>query len=308
MPQSRGASGLEAGVLQSPGSSLGDGGPQATVNASADSPGGSVVFDPNSLVADDEFTFETHEVIKRYLESNFRTTLDKDVRKIMHKEHPVPRTPVMKAPKVDQFVLDHLSNRFPQSRDNELGTIQKALLRVAGPLSCLWSELIDNDLVKDEDSVISVHDVLSVVQRTLVLLGNANELVSQARRCTILRSVDQGLEKYGKKHPTNNQELLFGNEFCTNLKSQVESDKALSQVVQLSHRYQPYDQKARQTTLGHSKKQFFRQSPAGNMGSRQGNATPSNKQPYKQQTRHSQASSQQPKSQTHKQLGKSARS
>ena len=86
--------------------------------------------------------------------------------------------------------------------------MQAALLRSAGPLSCLWSELIDNNLVRDEESMINVHNILVVVQRTLVLLGNANELISQARRCNILRSVDQRLEKYGKKHPTNNQEHL----------------------------------------------------------------------------------------------------
>lgn len=175
----------------------------------------------------------------------------------MHKAHPLPRTPVMKVPKVDRFVLDHLHQRFPKSRDAELGTIQSALLRAAGPLSCLWSELLDNDLLKEEESMINVHDVLNVVQRTLVLLGNANELISQTRRCNILRAVDQGLEKYGKEPRSKSQEFLFGNEFCSQLKAQVESDKALTQVVQLSHRYQPYDQKARQTTLGRSKKQFF---------------------------------------------------
>ena len=52
---------------------------------------------------------------------------------------------------------------------------------------------------------------------------------------------------------------MFGKEFCSQLKTQVESDKTLTQVVQLSHRYKPYDQRARQSTLGRSKKQFFRQ-------------------------------------------------
>ena len=119
----------------------------------------------------------------------------------MHKVHPIPCMPVMKVPKVDRFVLDHLNQRFPKLRDAELGTIQAALLRSAGPLSCLWSELLDNDLLKEEDSMINVHDVLNVVQRTLVLLGNANEIISQARRCNILRAVDQDLEKYGKEPP-----------------------------------------------------------------------------------------------------------
>ena len=116
--------------------------------------------------------------------------------------------------------------------------------------------------------MINVHNVLSVVQRTLVLLENANKLVSQTRICNILRSVDQGLEEYGKEPPTNSEEFLFGKEFCPKLKAKVESDKTLAQVVQISQRYQPYDQKSHQSTLGCSKKQFFRPGPAGNSGSR----------------------------------------
>jgi len=113
--------------------------------------------------------------------------------------------------------------------------------------------------------VVNVHDVLEVVQCTLVLLGNANELISQTRRCTILKCVDQSLEKYGKDPRKSNGDLLFGREFCAQLKSQVESDKALSQVVNMAHRYQPYG-KSHQTTLGRSKKQFFLAKPCRQVG------------------------------------------
>ena len=71
-------------------------------------------------------------------------------------------------------MMDHLKHRYPKSRDAELGTIQSALLFVAGPLTCLWSDLLDNNLLADEAAVISTQDVLNVVQRTLVLMGNAN--------------------------------------------------------------------------------------------------------------------------------------
>lgn len=160
-----------------------------------------MVFDPSSLAANDEFTFETQEVIKQYLEKNFRTTIDKGVQKTMHIEHLVPRTFVMKMPKVDQFVLDHLSQCFPQSHDNQLDTLQAALQRSAGLFSCLWAELIDNELVKDEDSVMNVIRCVEYCPMHLGIVGNPNELISQARRCNILQAVDQGLEKHGKKPP-----------------------------------------------------------------------------------------------------------
>ena len=67
VPHSRGVSRLDAGVLQSPVNSLGDGGPQDAGSSGVSSQGGSILFDPKSLTADDEFSFKTHEEIKRYL-------------------------------------------------------------------------------------------------------------------------------------------------------------------------------------------------------------------------------------------------
>ena len=86
----------------------------------------------------------------------------------------------MKVPKVDCYMTDHLRQRFPKSRDGELGTVQAALLSAAGLLTCLWSDLLDNNLLADESAVINVHDVLNIIQQTLVLMGNAYELLSQA--------------------------------------------------------------------------------------------------------------------------------
>ena len=220
----------------------------------------SVAFDPTAVAPSDEFVFDTHEVINNYLEKHFRSSLDKDVQNSMHKMHPVPRTPVMKVHKVDHYMMDHLRQCFPKSRDGELGT-------------CLWSDLLDNNLLADKLAVINVHDVLNIIQRTLVLMGTANELLSQARRCNILQRVDKTLEKYSKEPHSNSQEFLFGEEFCSQLKSKVESDTTLSQVISLLKRFQPYGEQSRdscQTTLGHSKQQFFQRGPAGKVGFWQG--------------------------------------
>ena len=39
----------------------------------------SVAFDPDSVAPSDEFVFDTHEVITKYLEKHFRSSLHKDV-------------------------------------------------------------------------------------------------------------------------------------------------------------------------------------------------------------------------------------
>jgi len=78
------------------------------------------------------------------------------------------------------FYASHLKQNYPKSRDVELGTIQSALLSATGLLTCLWADIINNDLQADEEAVVNVHNVLDIVQRTLMLMGKANELVSQA--------------------------------------------------------------------------------------------------------------------------------
>jgi len=126
--------------------------------------------------------------------------------------------------------------------------------------------------------VVNVHDVLDIVQHTLVLLGNTNELISQSRRSNILRCVDGSLEKYANEARPNSGEFLFGEGFCTQLKGKVgkvESDTTLAQVVSLSKRYHPYGERprdSRRPTLGRSK-QFFRKGPAGGVGHRQGQSS-----------------------------------
>jgi len=50
-----------------------------------------------------------------------------ETRESMFKAHPVPSIPVMKAPKVDEFVLSHSRARFPRSNEAQLQTIQTVL-------------------------------------------------------------------------------------------------------------------------------------------------------------------------------------
>ena len=104
---------------------------------------------------------------------------------------------------------------------------------MVGPLTCLWSDLLDNNLVANESVIINAHDVLYVVQGTLVLMGNTNELLSQTHRHQILQCANKNLEKYFKDPRPNSQEYHFGEEFCSQLKSKVELDTALSQFVSL---------------------------------------------------------------------------
>jgi len=145
--------------------------------------------------------------------------------------------------------------------------MQSALLYVAGLLTCLWSDLLDSNLLAGEGGTVNAHDVLNVIQRSSVLMGNTNELLSQSRRCNILQCADKTLEMYGKDPAPLFRDTLFGHDFCTQLKGKIDSDTTLSQVVSISKCYHPYADKQRQSTLGRGRQQFFRDGPAGRTGS-----------------------------------------
>ena len=108
--------------------------------------------------------------------------------------------------------------------------------------------------------MVNAHDVLNVIQHMLVLLDNANELISQTRRCYILQYIDKSLEKYGKEPAPSSRDTLFGDNFCSRLKWKVESDTMLAQVVSMSKRYHPYmmDNEHHQSTWGEVANSFFK--------------------------------------------------
>ena len=152
----------------------------------------------------------------------------------MYKAHPVPRTFAAKPPVADKFVKDYLKSCFPK-QDGKLARLQSAILKVCGPMTCMWSDLIEQNLLDDPDATISVHDVLEIIQRSLVLLGNANGLLSQMRRTNILELADKSLGKYCQDSPSQAGEFLFGPEFTNHLQDKVESDASLAKVVSSSH-------------------------------------------------------------------------
>ena len=82
-----------------------------------------------------------------------------------------------------------LLDKILKSCDSELGMVQYALNSTTAPITCLWAELLDNNLVEDTDSLMN--NVLNVIQYFLVLQGDANKLVSLTRRCNIIQFVDK---------------------------------------------------------------------------------------------------------------------
>ena len=69
--------------------------------------------------------------------------------------------------------------------------------------------MIDQGLTHQEDATIGISDVTDAIQRTLVLLGNANNYISETRREWALEAIHPTLKKYGKGNFTEAEEHVW---------------------------------------------------------------------------------------------------
>ena len=94
------------------------------------------------------------------------------------KDFPKPDCNAMVVPKLDDEVKDQLKKK---GKDPHFGSeksmykIQEHNLDVAGPLTCLWADLLNKEAITPDQTLL-------LIQRALVLLGTASHYVSQERR------------------------------------------------------------------------------------------------------------------------------
>ena len=207
------------------------------------------LFDPSLDREDkDEYKFDVPEVIGKYLEQHFRKGLSKEERTAMLKRHPKPNSKVMVPPRLDQFVSDFAPKKVDKARDAALSKIQGSLLYAVNPLTNMWAGLIEQGLVDDPEALIPVPDVLDIIQRSIVLIGNANSLVSETRREVALDAIHSSLKKYAKGDFKDAGSDLFGEKFKDELVKKVEADSALSKAVRIvSHTSKVYQSLQSQT-------------------------------------------------------------
>ena len=109
--------------------------------------------------------------------------------------------------------------------------------------------------------------VLDLIQRTMCLVGNASECISQSRRARILGAIDPTWSKFGSEDFPKARET-FGEQFQTKLTSKVEKETALAKAVLITKRHKKESHSTRKP--GQKSDNFFRRSPAARYGGRQG--------------------------------------
>ena len=79
---------------------------------------------------------------------------------------------------------------------------------------------------RNQDLLVPATEVLALCQRTLHVVNDAAEMVSQEWHPKILDTMDPSWEKFGTKSFPNTGKFLFGNDFKSFLADRVEKDWA----------------------------------------------------------------------------------
>ena len=131
-----------------------------------------VEFDPSVEPKD---SWEPPKAIAGFLEKQFNRCLEDSEKEAILKDFPKPSCKAVTAPKLDDEVKEQLRRK---GRDPHFGSektlfeIQEMVLEVAGPLTCLWADLLN------KQANITPEDTLLLVQRALVLLGSTSHTIS----------------------------------------------------------------------------------------------------------------------------------
>ena len=94
-----------------------------------------------------------------------------------------------------------------------------------GPLTCLWSDLLN------KEAKVSSEDILLLIQCALVLLGSASHTVSQERRKIAWSRINPQLKTLATEEYDKRESNLFGPGFLRRIWSL--SPRSLSPIVHL---------------------------------------------------------------------------
>ena len=132
-------------------------------------------LDPN--VAAEE-NWVSSQSVATFLEKHFERCLSSEKRETILKDFPKlspkPDCPVLEVLTLDEPVKDHLKRK---GKDPHFGSekthykLQGQVLDLAGPLTCLWADLLN------ADAKVKREDVLLLVQWILVLLGSVSNSI-----------------------------------------------------------------------------------------------------------------------------------
>ena len=185
-----------------------------------------VEFDPT---VEPEDSWAPSKAMESFIEKHFNRSLTPSERKAIMKDFPKPTCKALEVPRLDEQVKDHLKGKGKDphfGQEKSLFKLQEAVLDVAGPLTCLWGDLLN------EQARVSTEDILMLIQRSLVLLGSASHAISQERRKVAWARINPKLKSLAEEDYGKRDGNLFGPGFLEKASKRLERDKTIAKVSQ----------------------------------------------------------------------------
>ena len=189
--------------------------------------------------------------------------MEKEEREAIFKAHPRPDAKACAVPMPDKYITDFLGNKFPKDQDAQDKKIQASVLAITRPLTSAWQTLLEASVGEDTDLRVPATDVVDMIQRTICMIGNSSELISQKRRANILAAIDRSWGKFSTEKFTD-KEMLFGEKFQSRLTDRVDTETALAKAVSITKCHKEKESFSRRE--GQRSEKFFRQGPAVKYG------------------------------------------
>ena len=138
------------------------------------------------------------------------------------KDFPRPNSKALITPKLDEQVRDQLKKKGKSPHfgaEKSLYKVQDQLLSVASPLTCLWADLLN------KDAKVRWEDTLLLIQRALVLLGNASHSITMERRKIAWSRINPKWKSLASENYEGNESNLFGPGFLEKASKCLEVEK-----------------------------------------------------------------------------------
>ena len=119
----------------------------------------------------------------KYVFRNFdRFLLEKDLKENFLKENPVPRN-INTVKILDHSLAKVVKGTQETLADKDLETVQSKIRDVFGPTCRLWTII---EKAEEKEDQVSSENVIRLIEKSVMLLGQANNKVAYFRRLNIL--------------------------------------------------------------------------------------------------------------------------
>ncbi|CAG2213564.1 uncharacterized protein LOC143063943 [Mytilus galloprovincialis] len=220
----------------------GDESEQETENSSSDSGESSDndnLFDPSEILKKDT---KVPGKISKYIEKYANQGITKNVRLEVTKNCNIPISKKLASKETDRYIKKLFRKKFNQTlnakKERSIINSENRILDATGPLAILWTEA---EKAKKRDRGLNPVDVIDIVQRALVLIGNAHYVYLTDRRRSMLGRVlpeclDLLTDKDGKKALLKSSNELFGRKFRKLLTEESKDNRELFSLLQTVRR------------------------------------------------------------------------